>query len=90
MADTILDQGTVWWPAGLGKPETVRCVFNVALQTRPSQFTCQDYETRQAMDIEVVDVEQSGSSDWRRYTAVTLRFPQPDQRGRSFRWRATA
>ena len=90
MAETILDQGTVWWPAGLGKLETVRCVFNVALQTRPSRFTCQDYETREAMAIEVVDVEHSGSGDWTRYTAVTFRFPQPDQRGRSFRWRATA
>ena len=40
MAESIVDQGTVWWPAGLPAQETVRVVFNVALPNRPTQVTC--------------------------------------------------
>lgn len=87
MPETVLDQGTVWWPAGLAGQEKVRVVFNVALAQRPTKMTCDDYETRQAVDIEVVDIEKSGTRDWARYTAATLRFSQSSQQGRSFRWR---
>ena len=89
MADSVLDQGTVWWPEGLGKPETVRFVFNVALQTPPRQITCQDFETRDPIDIELVELEESGSGQWLRHTAASVRFVRAEQRGRSFRWRAS-
>ena len=49
MAETVVDQGTVWWPAGLGKQEKARIVFNVSLQERPLRVTCQDYETREPL-----------------------------------------
>ena len=88
MAESILDQGAVWWPTGLPAQEQVRIVFNVALQNRPTQVTCTDYDTRTSLDTEVVDVERSGTRDWARYTAVILRFVKPEQRGKSFRWRA--
>jgi hypothetical protein len=88
VADNILDQGAVWWPAGLPAKETVRVVFNIALQHRPTQLTCIDYDTRAPLETELVDVERSGTRDWARYTAATLRFVKPEQRGKSFRWRA--
>jgi hypothetical protein len=87
VAEPILDQGTCWWPAGLPGQEKVRVVFNTALQVRPIKVTCEDYETRKPIDIEGVDIEQSGTRDWARYTAATLRLAQSAQ-GRSFRWRA--
>ena len=89
MAETILDQGAVWWPAGLAPQENVRVVFNSALQQCPTRFTCQDYETREPLQIEVRGFEQSGTREWTRYTAATVRFVQPEQRGRSFRWRVS-
>ena len=88
MSEPVLDQGTVWWPAGLAGQEKVRVVFNLALQRRPSKVTCEDYETRTPIDLEVVDIERSGARDWARYTAATLRVLQSAQQGRSFRWRA--
>ncbi len=88
MAENIVDQGTVWWPAGLPAQEKVRIVFNVALQDRPVQVTCVDYESRVPVEAELVEVERSGTRDWARYTAATLRFVHPEQRGKSFRWRA--
>ena len=88
MAENIVDQGTVWWPAGLPAQETVRVVFNVALRERPQRVTCIEYDTRAALETELVDVERSGTRDWARYTAATLRFVKPEQRGKSFRWRA--
>lgn len=88
MSEIVLDQGTVWWPAGLAGQEKVRVVFNLALAKRPGKITCDDYENRQAIDVEVLDLEKSGTRDWARYTAATLRFPQSSQQGRSFRWRA--
>jgi len=88
VADNIVDQGAVWWPAGLPAQETVRIVFNVALPNRPTQVTCVDYDSRTPLDTELVDVERSGTRDWARYTAATLRFVKPKQRGKSFRWRA--
>ncbi len=42
MAATVLDQGTVWWLAGLSGQERVRIVFNLALQLRPTKVTCQE------------------------------------------------
>ncbi len=90
MAETVVDQGTVWWPAGLGKQGKVRIVFNISLQERPVRVTCQDYETREPMEVEVVAIERSGTRDWARYTAATVRFLQPEHQGRSFRWRAYA
>ena len=87
MAESIVDQGTVWWPAGLPAQETVRVVFNVALPNRPTQVTCVEYDTRVALEAELVDIERSGTRDWARYTAATLRFVRPEQRGKSFRWR---
>jgi len=90
VAETVVDQGTVWWPTGLGKQEKVRIVFNVSLQERPVRVTCQDYETRESLETEVVAIERSGTWDWVRYTAATVRFLRPDQQGRSFRWRAHA
>ena len=87
MAETILDQGTVWWPAGLPPQENVRVVFNLALHQRPVRCACQDYETREPLESELLGVEQSGTREWTRYTAVTVRLPRPAQRGRSFRWR---
>ena len=86
---TILDQGTVWWPSGVGKHEQVSITFNIALTQRPTQVTVQDYETREPMESDVLAITQSGSGDWARYTTATIRFPRSDQRGRSFRWRAT-
>jgi hypothetical protein len=90
VAETILDQGTVWWPTGLAPQENVRVVFNLALQQRPTRLTCQDYETSEPLAAEVVNIEQSGTCEWARYTAATVRFVQPAQRGRSFRWRVYA
>lgn len=90
MAETVVDQGTVWWPAGLPQQETVRFVFNRALQTRPMRVTCQDYETREPLEIELVTIEQSGSREWTRFTAAIVRFVRPEQQGRSFRWQAYA
>ncbi len=90
MAETVVDQGTVWWPAGLSAPEQVRVVFNISLQERPVRVTCQDFATREPMEIEVVAIERSGTRDWARYTAAIVRFLRPDQRGRSFRWRVYA
>jgi len=87
VAEAVVDQGTVWWPAGLSAQEKVRVVFNIALQARPVRMACEDYETRTPMDIEVVGIEQSGTREWTRYTAATVRFLKPEQRGRSFRWR---
>jgi hypothetical protein len=87
VAETMADQGTVWWPAGLGAQEKVRIVFNISLQERPVRVTCQDFDTREPMETEVVAIERSGTRDWARYTAATVRFLRPDQRGRSFRWR---
>ena len=77
----------MWWPPGLPVQETVRVVLNVALQKRPTQITCVEYETRTPLDAELVDVERSGTRDWARYTAAVLRFVKPEQRGKSFRWR---
>jgi hypothetical protein len=90
MAENIVDQGTVWWPAGLPAQETVRIVFNIALPERPQRVTCTEYDTRAAVEAELVDIERSGTRDWARYTAATLRFVKPEQRGKSFRWRAMA
>jgi hypothetical protein len=87
VAETILDQGAVWWPAGLSPQESVRVVFNLALQQRPVRCMCQDYETREPLESELLDVEQSGTREWARYTAAIVRLVQPAQRGRSFRWR---
>ena len=87
VAETVADQGTVWWPAGLGAQEEVRIVFNISLQERPGRVTCEDYGTREPMDVELVDVERSGTREWARYTAATVRLLQPNQQGRSFRWR---
>ena len=81
MAETILDQGVVWWPTGLSPQENVRIVFNLALQQRPVRCTCQDYETREPFETEVLGFEQSGTREWVRYTAATVRFVQPAQRG---------
>lgn len=89
MADSVLDQGTVWWPEGLGKPEIVRFVFNIALPTQPATLTCQDYETREPLEIELLELEPSGSGEWLRYTAARIRFVRAEQRGRSFRWRVS-
>jgi hypothetical protein len=88
VAENIVDQGAVWWPAGLPAQETVRIVFNVALQNRPTQVTCIDYDSRASLEAELVNVERSGTRGWARYTAATLRFMKPEQRGKSFRWRA--
>ena len=90
MAETVADQGSVWWPAGLAPQEQVRVVFNVALQNRPVRMTCEDFEIRTPMDIDVETIEQSGTRQWTRYTAATIRLPKPEQRGRSFRWRVYA
>lgn len=90
MAAAVADQGTVWWPAGLLAQEKVQVVFNLALSERPQRMTCEDFETRAPIDVEVVAIEQSGTREWVRYTAATVRFPNPEQRGRSFRWRAYA
>ena len=87
MAETILDQGSVWWPAGLSPQENVRVVFNLALQQRPVRLTCQEYETREPFETEILGVEQSGTREWARYTAITVRLVQAAQRGHSFRWR---
>lgn len=87
MSEPILDQGIFWWPSGLPGQEKVRVVFNTALQVRPTKVTCEDYETRKPIDIENVDIEQSGTRAWARYTAATLRLARSAQ-GRSFRWRA--
>jgi hypothetical protein len=87
VAETILDQGAVWWPAGLAPQENVRVVFNLALQQRPVRFTCQDYETREPFETEILGIEQSGTREWARYTAITVRLVQAAQRGHSFRWR---
>ena len=87
VAETVADQGTVWWPAGLGGQGRVRIVFNISLQERPVRVTRQDYETREPMETEVVAIERSGTRDWARYTAATVRLLRPDQQGRSFRWR---
>lgn len=78
---------------GMPKPwyegqETARVVFNVALPNRPTQVTCVDYDSRTPLEAELVDVERSSTRDWARYTAATLRFVKPEQRGKSFRWRA--
>ncbi len=90
MALEMVDQGRVWWPQDMGQPEEVRFVFNRALRERPVRVTCQDYETREPLDIEVVRIEQSGTREWIRYTAATVRFLRPQQRGRSFRWQVYA
>jgi hypothetical protein len=88
VSETVLDQGTVWWLAGLTDREKVRVVFNLALQVRPSEIPREDYETRAPIDLEVVDIERSGARDWALYTAATLRVLQSAQQGQSFRWRA--
>ncbi len=90
MAETVVDQGTVWWPAGLSGQERVRIVFNIGLQERPVRVTCEDYGTREPMEVELVDVERSGTREWARYTAATVRFLKSAQQGRSFRWRVYA
>ncbi|MGE0821541.1 MAG: hypothetical protein AB7G75_33680 [Candidatus Binatia bacterium] len=87
MAETILDHGAVWWPAGLPAQERVRVVFNIALQQKPTQMTCVDYETREPLETRILDIEPSGTRQWMRYTAVTVQFLKEEQRGRPFRWR---
>jgi len=90
MATAVADQGTVWWPPGLSGQEKVRVVFNLALTERPERITCEDFETREPIDVAVDAIEQSGTREWGRYTAATLHFHKAEQRGRSFRWRAHA
>ena len=87
MAEAILDQGSVWWPVGLSPQENVRVVFNLALQQRPVRLTCQEYETREPFETEILGIEQSSTREWVRYTAITVRLVQAAQRGHSFRWR---
>lgn len=87
MVEIVVDQGTVWWPPGLPAQEQVRVVFNISVPKRPTRMTCQDYETREPVEIEVIEIEQHGTREWARYTAAIVRFLQPTQRGRSFRWR---
>ncbi len=62
--------------------------FVLGLSKHDVILTCEDYETRQPFNLEIVDIEKSGARDWARYTAATLRFRQSAQHGRSFRWRA--
>jgi hypothetical protein len=75
------------YPHVLFPQENVRVVFNLALRQRPVRCTCQDYETREPLESELLGVEQSGTREWARYTAVTVRLVQAAQRGHSFRWR---
>lgn len=82
-----IDSGRVWWPAGLAGDETVRVVFNLALESRPSAMRLEDYETRAPLDTEVVEFVRQGSGKWARWTAAMVRFKALEQRGRSFRWR---
>lgn len=42
------------------------------------------------MDVELVDVERSGTREWAHYTVATVRFLKSAQQGRSFRWRVYA
>ncbi len=90
MNGEIIDQGTVWWPAGAPAQEKVRFVFNRACERRPAGVTCQDYPGGEALEVEPLSFEQTGMLEWMRYTAAVVRFSRPEQRGRSFRWRLHA
>lgn len=87
MAEKEIDQGRLWWPAGLPPQETVRVTFNLALDQKPKRLTCEDYETKEPFEVGC-DFVQQGFGKWTRWTGATLRFARPEQRGRSFRWRA--
>lgn len=80
-----MDQGRVYWPAGIPPLGTVRVVFNQAQSEKPSALRLEDYDTREPFDVSV-EFELQGTGKWARFTAATVTFKQPEHRGRSFRW----
>lgn len=85
-----IDAGRVWWPKGLAGQETVRILFNRALEQPPSGIQVEDYRTREPLDVEVVEFIRQGTGKWARWTSSAVRFKEPGERGRSFRWRLLA
>ena len=82
-----IDAGRVWWPKGLTGQETVRVLFNRALEQRPGAIRLEDYQTRAPLDVEIVEFIRQGTGKWARWTSAVVRFKAPEERGRSFRWR---
>ncbi len=86
MPEKEIDQGRLWWPPGLPAQEVVQITFNIALKDKPQRLTCEDYDTREAFDVDA-EFNQQGFGAWTRWTGATLRFKRPEQRARPFRWR---
>jgi hypothetical protein len=87
VAEKEIDQGRLWWPAGLPAQEVVNITFNLALGQKPKRLTCEDYDTKEPFEVGAEFVQQ-GFGKWTRWTGATLRFNRAEQRGRPFRWRA--
>lgn len=88
LAEQVIDQGRLWWPSGLPGQETAQIFFNLAQTERPGALKLEDYDSREPFDVDV-EFEQQGTGKWARWTAATIRFKKPEQRGRSFRWTLT-
>ena len=85
MAEQVIDQGRIWWPLGLPGQETVRVFFNPAQTENPAALKVEDYESREPFGVEV-EFDQQGTGKWARFTGATVKFRNPDQRGKAFRW----
>jgi len=72
---------------GLSSTRKCPCRVQPGAATAASPLDGQEYETREPLETEILSVEQSGTREWARYTAVTVRLVRAAQRGHSFRWR---
>lgn len=86
MAEHQIDMGRLWWPRGLPDQELVSITFNFAFKHKPKRLTCEDYDTREPFEVELLSFEEGGFNQWMRYTGARLRLARPEQRGRSLRW----
>ncbi len=86
MAEHQMDTGRLWWPTGLPAREVVMITFNIAFKNKPKRLTCQDYDTRDPFEVELLNFEEGGFNKWARYTGARLRLARPEQRGRPLRW----
>lgn len=85
-----LDQGTVWWPADLPAHDEVDVTFNRGFEQPPARVTCLDFATEEPLAVELAATRTTGTGRWARVTGMRVRFLDPTQRGRSFRWRIWA
>lgn len=82
-----VDQGTVYWPAGLPADEVYHLTFNRALPARPARIECTLLESGEPLAVEIVDIPIVGTRQFAHHDHAIIRLTDPAQRRRSFRWR---